>query len=61
MEKMTSNAAPRAYVIHVANLVSNNSWNWSVLGTNSSTSGVIPINNVSNTVTIFKITIPAAP
>ena len=61
MEKMTSNAAPRAYVIHAANLVSNNSWSWSVLGTNSSTSGVIPVNNVSNTVTIFKITIPAAP
>ena len=61
LDKMTSNAAPRAYVVHAAHEIAGNGWSWSVLGTNSSTSGVIPINNVSNTLTIFRVTIPAAP
>ena len=61
MDKMSSNAAPRAYVIHTAHQLSGNGWDFAVHGTNSSTSGVIPVNNLSNGLTIFKITIPAAP
>lgn len=54
-------AAPRAYVIHAATtgLVSNG-WNWFVVGTNSSTTGVLPV-NATNPALMFKITIPAAP
>ena len=54
-------AAPRAYVIHAATtgLVSNG-WNWFVVGTNSSTNGVLPV-NITNSALMFKVTIPAAP
>ncbi|HAL92967.1 MAG TPA: hypothetical protein DCM68_08095 [Verrucomicrobia bacterium] len=54
-------AAPRAYVIHAARQLAGNGWDWTVLGTNSSTNGILPINNATNPVLMFKITIPAAP
>ncbi len=56
-----NSAAPRAYVIYTAptGLVSNG-WNWSMLGTNSSTNGILPV-IATNQALIFKVTIPAAP
>jgi glycosidase len=52
-------AAPRSYVVHSApsNLVGD-SWNWSILGTNQSTDGIIPMNR-TNQFLMFKVTIPA--
>lgn len=61
MDKMSSNAAPRAYVVRVAHQIVGNGWSWTVHGTNSSTTGVIPIDNVTNPLTIFSISIPASP
>ena len=54
-------AAPRAYVIHTARQLVGNGWDWTVLGTNSSTNGILPINNATNPMLLFRITIPAAP
>ncbi len=54
-------AAPRAYVIHTAHQVVGNGWDWTVLGTNESTTGILPVSNPTNPVLLFKITIPAAP
>ena len=56
-----NSAAPRAYVIHTARQVVGNGWDWAVLGTNSSTNGILPINNATNPMLLFKVTIPAAP
>mgnify|MGYP003601668790 CR=1 FL=1 len=56
-----NSAAPRAYVIHTARQVVGNGWDWTVLGTNSSTNGVLPIVNATNPALFFKVTIPAAP
>ena len=54
-------AAPRAYVIHAARQLVGNGWDWAVLGTNSSTNGVLPIGNATNPVLLFRVTIPASP
>ena len=54
-------AAPRAYVIHAASQLVGNGWDWAVLGTNSSTNGVLPIGNATNPVLLFRVTIPASP
>ena len=50
-------AAPRAYVVHGASQGVGNGWNWQVLGTNSSTTGVLPVNDPASQVLIFKVTI----
>ncbi len=56
-----NSAAPRAYVIHAATTgLVNNGWDWFMVGTNSSTNGVLPV-NITNSALMFKITIPAAP
>ena len=51
-------AAPRAYVIHGASQLVGNGWDWSVLGTNQSTTGILPF-SATNPVRMFKVTIPA--
>lgn len=53
-----SGDAPRAYVIHAASQVAGNGFDWQVLGTNDSTTGTLPVNNPSEPVLIFKVTIP---
>ena len=55
-----SSAAPRAYVIHAASQVAGSGWNWGVLETNQSTTGLLPL-NATNPILMYKITIPAAP
>ncbi|HPT17312.1 MAG TPA: hypothetical protein PK388_08520, partial [Kiritimatiellia bacterium] len=52
-------AAPRAYVIHTARQLVGNSWDWTVLSTNSSTNGVLPVANATNQMLLFRISIPA--
>ncbi|MGD9613459.1 MAG: hypothetical protein AB7V22_11245, partial [Kiritimatiellia bacterium] len=52
-------AAPRAYVVHTASQLVGNRWDWTVLGTNSSTNGVLPIGNATNSMLLFRISIPA--
>ena len=54
-----NSAAPRAYVIHTARQIVDNGWDWTVLGTNSSTNGVLPVVNATNPALFFKVTIPA--
>ena len=56
-----SSSAPRAYVIHTATGLNGAGWNWSELGTNNSATGILPVNNVTNPVLLYKVTIPAAP
>ena len=51
-------AAPRAYVVHAASQVVGSGWNWSVLGTNQSTTGLLPFSS-TNPVLMFKVTVPA--
>ncbi len=53
--------AQRTYVIHVANTLQGAAWNWTAVGTNTSTTGVLPVNGVTNPVLLYKVTIPAAP
>jgi hypothetical protein len=60
MDKASDNA-PRAYVVHTASQLVGNGWEWSVLGTNQSATGVLPVTNLAPPVLIFKVTIPAAP
>jgi hypothetical protein len=55
-----ASAAPRTYVVHGASNVVGNGWAWSVLGTNQSTTGVLPLPNTAPVLT-FKVVIPAAP
>jgi hypothetical protein len=52
-------AAPRAYVIHTARQLVGNGWDWTVLSTNSSTNGVLPVANATNQMLLFRISIPA--
>jgi len=52
-------AAPRAYVIHTARQLVGSGWDWTVLGTNSSTNGVLPVANATNQMLLFRISIPA--
>ena len=56
-----NSGAPRAYVVQAATTgLVNNGWNWFMVGTNSSTNGVLPI-FTTNQALMFKVTIPAAP
>lgn len=52
-------AAPRAYVIHTARQLVGSGWDWTVLGTNSSTNGVLPVGNATNAMLLFRVSIPA--
>ena len=52
-------AAPRAYVIHTARQLVGSGWDWTVLGTNSSTNGVLPVGNATNALLLFRVSIPA--
>lgn len=56
-----NSAAPRAYVIHTASQLVGSGWDWAVLGTNQSTTGILPVTNAIPPLRLFKITIPAAP
>ena len=56
-----SSAAPRAYVIHTANQMTGNSWDWQVLGTNNSTTGVLPVNDPASPILLFRVTVPPTP
>jgi len=53
-----ASAAPRAYVIHTATQLSGQDWNWALMGTNQSTTGVLPVNDPASPVLLFKVTIP---
>jgi hypothetical protein len=55
-----SSQAPRAYVIHAASNMVGNGWGWSVLGTNQSTTGVLPMGS-TQPMLLYKVTIPASP
>lgn len=54
-----ASAAPRAYVIHSASQLDGSRWDWSVLGTNQSTTGVLPVAGTEPDIRVFRITIPA--
>ncbi|MCO5044443.1 MAG: alpha-amylase family glycosyl hydrolase [Kiritimatiellae bacterium] len=49
--------SPRIYVIHSATGLVGNAFGWSVLGTNNSTTGILPINNPDDPVKLFKVTV----
>lgn len=53
--------APRAYVIHTASELNGQAWNWNVVGTNNSTTGVLPVNDPVSPVLLFRVTIPPTP
>ena len=60
MDKSLS-GAPRAYVIHAADAVVGNAWNWTVLQTNVNTTGALPV-ETDRPLRMYKITIvPPAP
>ena len=49
---------PRAYVIRSATQRTGDHWDWSVLGTNNSTDGNLPV-SATNPLQIFTVTVPA--
>lgn len=48
----------RVYVIHTATTLQGDAFNWQVLGTNISTSGILPVNNPADPVLLFKVIAP---
>jgi hypothetical protein len=49
----------RALVIHTARQLVGSGWDWTVLGTNSCTNGVLPVGNATNAMLLFRVSIPA--
>ncbi|MCZ7590714.1 MAG: hypothetical protein M5U15_00575 [Kiritimatiellae bacterium] len=50
--------ATRTYIIQTATQLQGGGFNWQVLGTNISTTGVLPVNDPADPVLLFRVTVP---